>query len=173
MIIIVSCSLGVFRIFAISDISDDEFRDACCYSSFARNIDWQGKGRTMRMVYIYIYIYMTKLHFPSSSRSMASSSSSLHVCCIMHQCYTDVRFFFLVSFTNKMMTSWTATEWRRVIRRCQQIASGAGSKLPLLIGLDSVHGANYVEVSHYRTKYYPQSVSVNFPVCALTIPYRF
>ncbi|CAM9207445.1 unnamed protein product, partial [Sphacelaria rigidula] len=41
--------------------------------------------------------------------------------------------------------SWTATEWRRVIRRCQQIAGRAGSKLPLLIGLDSVHGANYVE----------------------------
>lgn len=42
--------------------------------------------------------------------------------------------------------SWKASEWRQVIRRAQQIAGGAGSKLPLLIGLDSVHGANYVEV---------------------------
>ncbi|CAM9258035.1 unnamed protein product, partial [Hapterophycus canaliculatus] len=40
---------------------------------------------------------------------------------------------------------WKASEWRRIIRRAQQIAEGAGSKLPLLIGLDSVHGANYVE----------------------------
>ncbi|CAM9120440.1 unnamed protein product, partial [Scytosiphon promiscuus] len=40
---------------------------------------------------------------------------------------------------------WKASEWRHIIRRAQQIAEGAGSKLPLLIGLDSVHGANYVE----------------------------
>lgn len=33
-----------------------------------------------------------------------------------------------------------------MIRRAQQIATGAGSKLPLLVGLDSVHGANYVQV---------------------------
>ncbi|CAN0570268.1 unnamed protein product, partial [Laminaria digitata] len=44
--------------------------------------------------------------------------------------------------------SWTAEKWRTTIRRAQQIAGGAGSKLPLLIGLDSVHGANYVEVRH-------------------------
>ncbi|CAM9183615.1 unnamed protein product [Choristocarpus tenellus] len=43
--------------------------------------------------------------------------------------------------------SLTAQEWRRIIRRCQQIAGGVGSKIPLLIGLDSVHGANYVEGS--------------------------
>lgn len=42
--------------------------------------------------------------------------------------------------------SWEASKWRQVIRRAQQIAEGAGSKLPLLVGLDSVHGANYVEV---------------------------
>ncbi|CAM9496692.1 unnamed protein product [Ectocarpus sp. 6 AP-2014] len=41
--------------------------------------------------------------------------------------------------------SWEASKWRQVIRRAQQIAEGAGSKLPLLVGLDSVHGANYVE----------------------------
>lgn len=42
--------------------------------------------------------------------------------------------------------SWDASQWRKIIRRAQQIAEGAGSKLPLLVGLDLVHGANYVEV---------------------------
>ena len=42
--------------------------------------------------------------------------------------------------------SWEASQWRKIIRRAQQIAEAAGSKLPLLVGLDSVHGANYVEV---------------------------
>eukprot|EP00953_Heterococcus_sp_UTEX-ZZ885_P011101 6432-Heterococcus_DN1.PRE.1 len=41
--------------------------------------------------------------------------------------------------------NWTAAEWRAVIRRIQQIAAGEGSGIPLLLGIDTIHGANYVQ----------------------------
>eukprot|EP00953_Heterococcus_sp_UTEX-ZZ885_P039268 20128-Heterococcus_DN1.PRE.2 len=41
--------------------------------------------------------------------------------------------------------NWTAAEWRAVIRRIQQIAAGEGSSIPLLLGIDTIHGANYVQ----------------------------
>ncbi|CAM9304335.1 unnamed protein product, partial [Phaeothamnion confervicola] len=38
----------------------------------------------------------------------------------------------------------SAPKWRELIRRVQEIAVDSGSRLPLLFGIDSVHGANYV-----------------------------
>lgn len=39
---------------------------------------------------------------------------------------------------------WTAAEWREVVREVQETAASLGEP-PVLFGLDSVHGANYVQ----------------------------
>ena len=40
--------------------------------------------------------------------------------------------------------SWTPSEWRNVVTEIQKIAKEEGA-LPMLYGIDSVHGANYIE----------------------------
>ncbi|KAH7478884.1 Lysosomal beta glucosidase [Phytophthora ramorum] len=39
---------------------------------------------------------------------------------------------------------WTATEWRAVVSRIQEISMEENGGHPIIYGLDSVHGANYV-----------------------------
>ncbi|CAM9306867.1 unnamed protein product [Chrysoparadoxa australica] len=40
---------------------------------------------------------------------------------------------------------WTADEWRHFVRLCQEIAALRGSGIPLLMAIDTIHGANYVK----------------------------
>jgi hypothetical protein len=40
---------------------------------------------------------------------------------------------------------WSAAQWREAMRTIQEVAKEEGV-LPLLHGIDSVHGANYVQV---------------------------
>jgi beta-glucosidase len=37
-----------------------------------------------------------------------------------------------------------AASWRYIMNQVQQIATTRGSKIPILFGLDTVHGANYI-----------------------------
>eukprot|EP00898_Chlorokybus_atmophyticus_P007185 jgi/Chlat1/7468/Chrsp6S07475 len=38
----------------------------------------------------------------------------------------------------------TASEWRKVVTDLQAVALGVGAKIPVVYGIDSVHGANYI-----------------------------
>lgn len=51
--------------------------------------------------------------------------------------------FSVLNYGNKH--GWTADEWREVIINMQTIAMQAPSKVPILYGIDSIHGASYVQ----------------------------
>ncbi|RLN95793.1 hypothetical protein BBJ28_00020185 [Nothophytophthora sp. Chile5] len=42
-------------------------------------------------------------------------------------------------------TGWTASEWRDVIQQIQQIYREEGAAVPMLYGVDTIHGATYVQ----------------------------
>lgn len=60
------------------------------------------------------------------------------------------------SFLNVPVNSPDVATWDQMMSDIQEVASSQGSKIPIIYGLDSVHGANYV----YGAALFPQSLSV-------------
>ena len=53
------------------------------------------------------------------------------------------------------------TEWINLITQIQTIFLEEGLQMPVVYGLDSVHGANYV----YGATLFPQQISTRSPAC--------
>ena len=53
-------------------------------------------------------------------------------------------------------SGWTAEEWREVIFNIQTMAQTSRLKIPILFGLDSIHGATFV----YDAVLFPQAINV-------------
>lgn len=51
---------------------------------------------------------------------------------------------------------WNATQWRTFIHNIQNITKNSGLQMPVLFGLDSIHGASYV----YESAMFPQALTV-------------
>eukprot|EP01031_Cornospumella_fuschlensis_P036244 gene36244-43967_t len=43
------------------------------------------------------------------------------------------------------ITGWTASEWRELLQKIQQYASETSSGVPIIYGIDSIHGATFVK----------------------------
>ena len=61
------------------------------------------------------------------------------------------------SFLNvPSFASPNVTQWNSIISDIQSVASQYGTQIPIIYGLDSVHGANYV----YGATIFPQSIAI-------------
>ncbi len=54
------------------------------------------------------------------------------------------------------LIQWTAKEWREVLHNVQTIAIKYNTQIPLLYGLDSIHGASYVK----DATIFPQQINI-------------
>lgn len=53
-------------------------------------------------------------------------------------------------------SAWTAKEWREVIKKIQDMATNTKYGIPIIYGIDSIHGATFVE----KAALFPQSLNV-------------
>ena len=54
------------------------------------------------------------------------------------------------------LVSWNAAQWRYFVNRIQLIAQNTALKIPIIYGIDSIHGASYV----YGAALFPHAIGV-------------
>lgn len=75
--------------------------------------------------------------------------------------YDNIKFgsLFNSPFSGGMVqgkVGWNVTEWRNIMYRLQLITDSSKTQIPILYGLDSIHGATFV----YKAALFPQAINV-------------